>query len=293
MRLLLIVLFVCASAWPIRASVMPLTTKEISLMLRSGYSSEAVLRELSKRHFADTIDSEVEKQLVHAGANESLVETLRSGQYQLSASEIAIAKEKLATQQQRTTESLEHSTKTETAEGADAASPPNPPTPSDTVYRLLKGDLVYWHQGSLSRYYDDNALEKKKLYLFFFSANWTKPGRKFTAQLVEYYNRVVPDHPELEVIFFSADSSQFGMNTYMSQSNMPWPAIAYDKLATKAVMFDKNLVHGIPSLILVDGSGNIVSNSGAEGKDSDLAKVLVDLDKIFARGKAGPVAQTH
>src|ERR1700716_2351503 len=80
---------------------MPLTAKEIGLMLRSGYSSEAVMRELSARHLADSFDSTVEKQLVQSGADQSLIDELRSGAYRLSPSEIAAGKEKLAEEEQR------------------------------------------------------------------------------------------------------------------------------------------------------------------------------------------------
>ena len=48
----------------------PLTAREVGLMLRSGYSSDAVMRELAARHFADTFDSTVEEQLKRAGAKE-------------------------------------------------------------------------------------------------------------------------------------------------------------------------------------------------------------------------------
>ncbi|MFZ3376459.1 MAG: thioredoxin-like domain-containing protein, partial [Chthoniobacterales bacterium] len=146
------------------------------------------------------------------------------------------------------------------------------------TYQLLKGDLVYWHQGTLS-HFDDEALENKKLYLFFFSSNGSPQGRKFTPQLVEYYNRVAPQHPEFEVIFFSADRSRYGMETYMTQANVPWPAVDYDKLASKASI--QSLVRGIPCLMLVDSYGRILSNSyGPEG-NLGLEKVLADLDKIL------------
>jgi hypothetical protein len=131
---------------------MPLTAKEIGLMLRSGYSSEAVIRELSARHFADSFDSTVEKQLVQLGADQSLIDALRSGAYRLSPLEMAAAKEKLteeehrgvlAAEQSRESGPPRQSTRAPAAVGAPGA-----------TYRLLKGDLVYWHQGTLSHFDD-------------------------------------------------------------------------------------------------------------------------------------------
>jgi nucleoredoxin len=273
---------------------MPLTAKEIGLMLRSGYSSEVVMRELSARHFADSFDSTVEKQLVQSGADQSLIDALRSGTYKLSSSEMAAAKEKLADKEQREVLAAEQSR----ASGPPQRSAPAPERSAPkafevgapgATYQLLKGDLVYWHQGSLS-HFNDEALENKKLYLFFFSANWSPQGRKFTPQLVEYYNRVAPQHPEFEVIFFSADRSPFGMETFMGQANMPWPAVDYEKLGSKAAI-QTNFVRGIPCLILVDGSGQVLSNSYGTERNLGPEKVLADLDKIFSGKSESAVAQ--
>ena len=96
MRFLLVTFLLVASVYRAICGPMPLTAKEIGLMLRSGYSSEAVIRELSSRHFADSFDSTVEKQLVQSGANQSLIDALRSGAYQLSPSEMAAANNAIA-----------------------------------------------------------------------------------------------------------------------------------------------------------------------------------------------------
>ena len=263
-------------------------------MLRSGYSSEAVMRELSARHFADSFDSIVEKQLVQSGANQSLIDALRSGTYKLSSSEMAAAKEKLADKEQREVRAAEQSRES----GPPQQSAPAPARSASKAfevgapgmtYQLLKGDLVYWHQGTLS-HFDDEALENKKLYLFFFSVNWSPQARRFTPQLVEYYNRVVPQHPEFEVIFFSADRSPFGMETYMGQTNMPWPAVDYEKLGGKAAI-QNNFVRGLPCLILVDGSGKILSNSYGTERNLGPETVLADLDKILSGKSESAVAQ--
>jgi hypothetical protein len=275
------------------ASAVPLTAKEIGLMLRSGYSSEAVLRELSVRHFGDSFDSEVEKQIVRAGATSALIDALRSGAYQLTASEMAAAKAKLAVREENTAQALEHLKEPERTNEIGSPSERSKAStvaePTD-IYWHVKDDLVHLHQGSVT-HFDDEPLETKKLYLLFFSANWSAPGRKFTAKLVEYYNRVAPQHPEFEVIFCSLDRSQFGMETYMVESNMPWPAVAYDKRAGKAGAIQNNLVREIPSLVLTDATGKILSYN--HGGDNAVApeKVLADLDEIFARGGVSAAAQ--
>lgn len=286
MRSFRIVLFLLAAATLGWAADLPLTAREISLMLRSGYSSDAVLRELSTRHFSDAFDGETEKQLKQAGASAELLDKLRTGAYHASASQIAALEQKRTSQQQR---SLVPATDSKPAgdiiKRIDSAQPASTP-PADQVYRVLKGDLVTRERGVLVPF-DDETLQSKKLFLFFFSANSSPVGRNFTPRLVGYYERTVPQHPEFEVVFFSADRSQFGMETYMNQANMPWPAVAFSQIAAQAAAIEAGLVHDIPCLILLDSSGKLLSRSEENGGGLD--KVLADLDKILAQGAVTPI----
>jgi Thioredoxin-like len=262
-------------------STIPLTGQEVSLMLRSGYSSDAVLQELSVRHFGGTLDSATETQLLRAGASQSLIDALHSARYQASPSEMATARQKRAAEEESAARDIEQ-TRAQTARRNDGDRSKGPAVSGSPggMYRFFKGNLVYWHEGTLNAF-DDEALENKKLYLLFFSAFGSPQARRFTPKLIEYYNRVIPEHPELEVIFFSLDRSEFAMNTYISETKMPWPAIAYDKLASKQVIV-KNLVRGVPCLILVDGNGTVLSNNGGGPNDQGPEKVLADLDRILA-----------
>ena len=258
------------------AGLAPLTVKEVSLMLRSGYSSEVVLQELSKRKFADTLDSTSEEQLAKLGASKSLISTLESGVYQLSPAELASWK----TQQETARPQGRTSSDSQTAR--PVSTKPNAPIEGQmggTMYDHFKDDLVYWHEGSLVPF-DDETLQKKKFYLLFFSAIWSKEGRQLTSRLVDYYNRVAPQHPEFELVFFSADRSQFAMENYISQTNMPWPVLAYEKRNGKAGALQGKLVQLIPHLILVDASGKILSDSGNSEPNFD--KVVADLEKVLA-----------
>ena len=254
------------------AAASPLTIKDVSLMLRSGYSSEAVLEELSKRKFADTFDSASKEQLVKVGASKSLISTLESGVYQLSAAETAAwERQKQSTRPQIVSQS---SPDLQSAK----PSPPAEMQVGGTMYDHLKDDLVYWHEGSLVPF-DDETLQKKKFYLLFFSGFWSKEGRQFTSRLIDYYNRLRSQHPEIEVVFFSVDRSAYAMENYISQTNMPWPALAFDKRNGKAGAIQENLVHHIPQLILADASGKILSDSGDD--PAGLDKVLAYTDKVF------------
>ena len=255
-------------------------------MLRSGYSSEAVIRELQKRRFGDLLDAAQEKQLTDAGASSALLETLRSGAVQASISELAAAEAKLtaAEQDQIAAQQRLRAVK-KSGTGARQASHEETTNDSNVVRQMLKDSLVCLRQGAITAL-DDTELQQKKFYLFFFSANWSPVGRKFTPQLIDYYNRVKPQHPEFEVIFFSADRSQFGMETYFRDSAMPWPAVAYPQINARVAEMETKVVKTIPALVFVDRAGNVLSQTGGETDPKSPEKVLADIDAVLTGNKS-------
>lgn len=287
----------CLFAFASQAAQVPLTVSEISLMLRTGYSSSSVMEELSKRHFADSLDSTKEQALVKAGASTDLIEAIRSGAYSLSAEKTAAVQQQMAAEAERHAAEAEAARKLEAAYEADllrkrAAKPSTLNTGATAaISEFLKGDLIQIKNGSAA-HVDEAALASKKLIAFYFSAEWCGPCRKFTPQLVDYYKRVSPEHPEFEVVFYSSDRSQYSMEKYMCDENMPWLAIDFGKLKDKAVL-KKNAGDGIPSLVLVDSNGNVISSSYAEGKYRGPQQVLADLDAIFAGKTAGRLVSAH
>jgi nucleoredoxin len=280
-----------------QAGQLPLTVKEMSLMLRSGYSSDALIQELAARHFADKLDADKEKTLTQAGASAELIAALKSGTYSLSPEQMASAQQQIADKTKRRAAEAEASRQFDSLYQSQIArqradGPTRPPvTNANAVRELVKGDLVSFHNGALG-HFDDEALEKKKLIALYFSAHWCAPCRKFTPTLVDYYNRVAPQHPEFEIIFVSSDKSQFGMDTYMREANMPWPAIDYQKLGGKDAI-KKYAGDGIPCLVLVDQTGKVISDSFAGKEYVGPGKVLTDLDAIFAGATTPRVAGVH
>src|SRR4249920_3405200 len=60
------------------AAALPLSNKEIGLMLRSGYTSDAVLTEVTTRGALEALDPATKKSLLNFGANPQLVAALES-----------------------------------------------------------------------------------------------------------------------------------------------------------------------------------------------------------------------
>ena len=295
MRLLICALVLLGSSFlSFAAKLPPLTTKEISLMLRTGYSVDAVQRELAARHFIEQIDAAEEKTLVQAGATAAFIAALKSGAFAVPASELAAAKEEIAAQAARRARQAEEARKFNTLyqqqqlDQARVAATPAPSSSSHAIAALVKGDLVASRNGVLSSV-TDQPIEQKKLIALYFSAKWCGPCRKFTPQLVQYYNRIAAAHPEFEIVFVSADRSGAAMEAYMRDFQMPWPAVKFEKVAEKQEL-KKYAGSGIPCLVLIDATGKVISDSyqGATYLGPD--KVLADLDRLFSPAAAAPVA---
>jgi nucleoredoxin len=273
------------------AATLPLTTSEISLMLRSGYSVPTIETELANRHFADQLDEAKRKQLIKDGATSQLLDAIESGKFAVPKDELEKSRQKMEEQARDRALMAERAKRNDTLyqnqllkQRARVVTQGS----ADAIAGAAKGNLVRLKNGNLVSCYDEE-LTPKQIYGLYFSAHWCGPCRKFTPQLVAYYNQITHDHPEFEIIFVSADKSADGMATYMRESGMSWPAIEYGKLANVAAL-QKYAGRGIPDLVIVDASGKVLADSYVSGKYVGPAKVLDDLSTIFARASSTQVA---
>ena len=77
----LFLLLVAALIVTAAAASSPLSNKEIGLMLRSGYASDAILAEITARGALEALDPATKKSLLSFGANPQLIAALESGKY--------------------------------------------------------------------------------------------------------------------------------------------------------------------------------------------------------------------
>lgn len=261
-------------------------------MLRSGDSSAVVKQELSKRHFVGAVDPTNEAMLTKAGASAELIAALKNGTYSLSAEQSAAAQQQIVDQAKRRAAEAERSRQFDTLYQAqlarDRAAKPALSAINNVISDAIKTDLVRVQSGAVE-HCDEDALAGKKLIAIYFSAQWCGPCRKFTPELVDYYNRVLTQHPDVEVVFCSRDKSANAMQKYMREEKMPWPAIDYAKIESKD-MIKKYAGNGIPCLVLLDPTGRVISHSYEGEKYLGPHKVLEDLDAIFAGVAAKQVA---
>lgn len=291
--LCVLTIFLLASA---AAGPVPLTNKEMVLMLRSGYSSESVFAELQNRRVLEPFDPAVKKAMVEFGASAQLLTALESGAYVVSNLEADRAKTREAEVAAKRQSQIAEDQKLNTLLQAQLAqaraqAPVAPPAGQTLVLEALKSRLVRCHDGTTTRV-DGSELEKKKYVALYYSAHWCAPCRQFTPELVEYYNRVVAAHPDLEIIFISFDRSRFGWDTYLRETKMPWLAVDYDQLAELAGIKELG-GKSIPSLLVLDRGSHVVASSYDGEKYLGPQNALAALDRIFAGESPTALAQAR
>ena len=94
----------------------------------------------------------------------------------------------------------------------------------------------------------------------YFSAHWCPPCRGFTPKLAEKYKELRAAGHEFEVIFVSSDRSEEDAASYYA--DMPWKMLKYSERDIKGLLGRVFDVSGIPSLVLLDGNGVVVTDEG-------------------------------
>merc|ERR1711953_1272778 len=108
----------------------------------------------------------------------------------------------------------------------------------------------------------DCVLEDKKIIAFYFSAHWCPPCRLFTPILAEFYSDLVTTGGEpFEIVFVSSDKTPEDMMTYMKESHGEWLAVHHATNLAQQLK-KKYEISGIPSLIVVTRSGQLITKNG-------------------------------
>ncbi|EEF52780.1 probable nucleoredoxin 2 isoform X4 [Ricinus communis] len=98
----------------------------------------------------------------------------------------------------------------------------------------------------------------------FFSAQWCRPGMKFTPKLISIYHKIKQmlrerESEDFEIVFVSTDRDQEGFDSYFN--TMPWLALPFGDPTIKTLTkyFD---VQGIPCLIIIGPNGKTITKNG-------------------------------
>lgn len=118
-----------------------------------------------------------------------------------------------------------------------------------------------------SRQISSDCLMSKGCVGIYFSAHWCPPCRGFTPQLAAIYEQLKDAGKSFEVVFVSSDQNQDGFDSYFNE--MPWKALPFTDQQHKQQLSNQFGVRGIPFLVLLDSSGNIITKDGRSQVLSD------------------------
>ena len=140
------------------------------------------------------------------------------------------------------------------------------------VATQLRDKLVVFAHNRLEPY-DNATLAGKRFFLLYVAAGWDKNSLKQTPPLVDFYRRFAPDHPECETGLISADRAAADMEAHLRQTQMPWPALAFDQIAGQPDLAALRQPE-LPRLVLINGGGETMADSSGDGKTVNARRVI-------------------
>jgi len=100
-----------------------------------------------------------------------------------------------------------------------------------------------------------------KTLMLYFSAHWCPPCRRFTPMLIEFYNKLKAKGVDFELVFVSLDREERQWREYTS--GMPWLCVPFDMPdSDKNLLATKYHAEGIPHLVVVDETGDVITEDG-------------------------------
>lgn len=107
------------------------------------------------------------------------------------------------------------------------------------------------------------------VFALYFSAHWCPPCRQFTPVLSKWYTNFTEKHPEKKfvVVFVSSDRSLKDFDAYRSE--MSFYALPFEERDTKTKLSAKFGIKGIPTMLILDAEGNLISSKARDIVTSD------------------------
>jgi len=112
-----------------------------------------------------------------------------------------------------------------------------------------------------------SAAVQGKVVGLYFSAHWCPPCKGFTPKLAEIYRGYLAKGKNFEVVFVSSDRDENSFTEYFR--DMPWLALPYSDRDRKATLSSKFKVRGIPTLVILDEDGSLITKNGRNSVMSD------------------------
>eukprot|EP00934_Nitzschia_sp_Nitz4_P007170 Nitzschia sp. Nitz4//scaffold20_size174350//104321//105115//NITZ4_002111-RA/size174350-snap-gene-0.247-mRNA-1//-1//CDS//3329541836//7160//frame0 len=145
----------------------------------------------------------------------------------------------------------------------------------------LMGNYLYsleidGNVGQIHLHYTNEVLAEKKVIGLYFSADWCGPCRKFTPDLVNFYNKMNNRRgrkDQFEIVWVSRCRDNDSYGQYFAQ--MPWLALPPEEAMGERGewLSQKYKVQGIPTLVLVDELGQTITTDARNKIPQDMAGI--------------------
>ena len=132
--------------------------------------------------------------------------------------------------------------------------------------QLLSLEMMNDTSAALRPSLTSDALRCKKVIGLYFSADWCGPCRKFTPELVSFYKKMNQRRGkknEFEIVWISRCRDVHSYGQYFTQMG-GWLALPPEEAmgSRGSMLSDKYKVKGIPSLVLIDDLGQVITRDG-------------------------------
>lgn len=144
------------------------------------------------------------------------------------------------------------------------------PCPGPSLRASIGGALVHLRDTQLASYHWPR---EPAIIALYYGADWCGPCHAFVPTLREVRDALRAAGADTEVVFVSLDTTEADMRRYMRLQQMPWPAIAHQRLRTLPSV---RALGGAapPNLVLIDRQGRVLASAWSGRRYTGLQPVL-------------------
>eukprot|EP00943_MAST-04B_sp_MAST-4B-sp1_P004011 g4011.t1 len=104
----------------------------------------------------------------------------------------------------------------------------------------------------------------------YFSGQWCPPSERFTPLLAKTYLNLKKKDVPFEIVFISSDQTKEDMYRYYKELHGPYPMLPFDNSEICRRVKTKFGIRSIPTLVVLDPEGNIVTKNARHAVTDDL-----------------------